>query len=177
VPEYFVHPSAEVSPEAHLATGVKVWNWTKVREGARLGRGTQVGQCCFVDVGVPVGEYCKIQNGVNLYRGVTLGDRVFVGPNATFTNDLTPRAHGDDAWEIVDTVVEDGASIGANATIVCGVTIGAGALIGAGAVVTADVPARALVVGVPGRVVGTVDEAGRRLPAELPEGARDGRPV
>lgn len=159
----FVHPSAEVSAEAVLAPDVKVWNWTKVREGARLGAGTSIGQCCFVDVDVPVGAGCRIQNGVSLYRGVSLGNRVFVGPNATFTNDLTPRAGGA-AWEVVPTVVEDGASIGANATIVCGVTIGTGALIGAGTVVTADVPARALVVGVPGRVVGSVDEAGRRLP-------------
>lgn len=158
----FIHPTADVSGEADLASGVKVWNWTKVREGARIGAGTQIGQCCFVDEGVQIGAQCKIQNGVSVYRGVTLGARVFVGPNATFTNDLVPRADSDE-WEVTPTVVEDGASIGANATIVCGTTIGSRALVAAGAVVTRDVPPYALAVGAPARFVGRVDDRGRRV--------------
>lgn len=160
--EYFIHPTAEVSSDADLESGVKIWNWTKVRERARVGAGTQVGQCCFVDVGVQIGAGCRVQNGVSVYRGVTLGDRVFVGPNATFTNDLVPRADSDD-WEVTPTVVEDGASIGANATVVCGTTIGIRAVVAAGAVVTQDVPPYALVAGVPARVVAQVDERGRRV--------------
>jgi UDP-2-acetamido-3-amino-2,3-dideoxy-glucuronate N-acetyltransferase len=162
----FVHPTAEVAASAVLGDGVKVWNWTKVREGAELGAGTQIGQCCFVDSGVRLGSGCKVQNGVNVYRGVTLGDRVFVGPNATFTNDLSPRADSED-WQVTPTVVEDGASIGAAAVVVCGVTIGARALVAAGAVVTRDVPPYALVAGVPARVVGQVDDTGRRLPVDV----------
>lgn len=162
--EPYVHPTAEVAAGAVLADGARVWNWTKVREGASLGANTQVGQCCFVDEGVQIGSDCKIQNGVSVYRGVTLGDAVFVGPNATFTNDLYPRAVSPD-WSVVDTVVEDGASIGANATIICGVTLGRYSMVAAGAVVTQDVPAFALVMGCPARVVGQVDEAGRRVAA------------
>lgn len=162
--EHFVHPSAEVAPDAVLMAGVKVWNWTKIREHAQIGPGTQLGQGCFVDHGVRIGGHCRIQNGVSIYRGVTLGDRVFVGPNAAFTNDLAPRADSED-WDVAETMVEDGASIGANATIICGVTIGVRALVGAGAVVTRDVPPYALVVGVPARVVGQVDDSGHPVSA------------
>ena len=147
----YVDVRAEVSPDAELGPGCQVWDWTKVREGARIGSGTTIGQGCYVDHGVVIGARCKVQNGVNLYHGVTLGDEVFVGPSVTFTNDLHPRAVGD--WEVTSTVVEDGASIGANSTIVCGVVIGAGAMIGAGSVVLVDVPPGALVVGNPGRII------------------------
>ncbi len=147
----YIDARAEVSPEADLGAGCQVWDWTKVRERVRIGSGTTIGQGCYVDHGVVIGARCKIQNGVNVYHGVTLGDEVFVGPAVTFTNDLYPRAAGD--WEVKSTVVEDGASIGANSTIVCGGVIGAGAMVGAGSVILADVPPGALVVGNPGRIV------------------------
>lgn len=156
-----IHATAEVEDDVDLGPDVRVWNWSKIRTGARLGAGTTVGQCCFVDAGVQVGARCKIQNGVSVYRGVTLGDNVFVGPNVTFTNDLRPRADSSD-WMVTPTVVEDGASIGAAATIVCGVRVGRRSMVAAGAVVTRDVPAHALVAGVPARVVGWVDDAGQR---------------
>lgn len=160
--EAYVHPTAEVADSASLATGVRIWNWTKIREGAVIGQQTQLGQCCFVDTDVRIGEGCKVQNGVSIYRGVTLGSRVFVGPNATFTNDRVPRADSAE-FEVVPTVVEDGASIGANATIVCGVTLGARSLVAAGSVVTRDVPPYTLVRGVPARVVCRIDDDGHRI--------------
>jgi UDP-2-acetamido-3-amino-2,3-dideoxy-glucuronate N-acetyltransferase len=156
-----VHPSAEVEDGARLGADVAIWNWTKVRAGAVVGDGTSIGQCSFVDAGVTIGARCKIQNGVQVYRGVTLGDAVFIGPNATFTNDLHPRADPDD-WQITPTVVEDGATIGAAATIVCGVRLGGRCMVAAGSVVTRDVAPFALVAGVPARQVGWVDERGFR---------------
>lgn len=158
----YIDPTAVVHGEAVIGDGAMIWNWTKVRERAAIGAGTNVGQCCYIDFDVVIGMRCKIQNGVSVYNGVTLGDDVFVGPNATFTNDRVPRAHMAD-WSVTPTVVEDGASIGANATIICGVRIGAHAMIAAGAIVTKDVPAHALVVGAPGIVIDYVTRAGRRL--------------
>ncbi len=165
----FVHPTAEVHADARIGEGAMIWNWTKVREGARVGRGTTLGQCVYVDEDVHIGEGCKVQNGVSLYRGLWIADEVLIGPNATFTNDLVPRAHNRD-WQVVPTRVEEGASIGANATIVCGVTLGAHCLVGAGAVVTRDVPPHAVVTGSPARVVGFITREGHRM-----EGGPDGR--
>jgi acetyltransferase-like isoleucine patch superfamily enzyme len=158
----FIHATAEVHPEAVLGAGTQVWNWTKVREKAEIGIRSNIGQCVYIDHAVVIGNRCKIQNGVSVYAGVTLGDDVFVGPNATFTNDLRPRAHSRD-WRITPTVVEDGASIGANATIVCGTTLGRHCMVAAGAVVTRDVPPHALVMGQPARVVDYVTVQGERL--------------
>lgn len=159
----FVHPTAEVDPRAVIGRGTAIWNWTKVREGARVGQGCRIGQGVYIDRDVVVGEGSKIQNGASVFAGVVLGDRVFVGPGATFTNDLVPRAASGDDWEIVPTVVGDDASVGANATIVCGIELGEACMVGAGAVVTHDVPSFALVVGVPAQVIDYVDRAGRRL--------------
>lgn len=158
----YIHETAEVSDEAEVGRGTRVWHQAQVREGARIGRDCRIGKGVYIDKDVTVGDGCKLQNYAVLYDGVTLGDRVFVGPHAVFTNDLRPRAESQD-WKVVPTVVREGASIGANATIVCGVTIGRYAMVGAGAVVTADVPDQALVVGVPARVVGYVCEDGQRL--------------
>ncbi len=159
----FVHPSAQVSAEASIGAGTNIWDWSKVREGARIGAGCQIGQAVYIDHDVVVGDGCKIQNGVSVYFGVTLGDHVFVGPNASFTNDLAPRAASGTDWQVVPTVVEDHASVGANATIVCGVRLGAACMVGAGAVVVRDVPPHALVVGNPARIIDYVALDGHRL--------------
>jgi acetyltransferase-like isoleucine patch superfamily enzyme len=160
----FVHPSAEVSGKARVGDGTMVWHQAQVRENARIGRNCRLGKGAYVDRNVVLGDDCKLQNNATLYDGVTCGNGVFIGPHAVFTNDLYPRAVSPD-WKVVPTRVEDGVSVGANATIVCGVRLGRFAMIAAGAVVTRDVPAHALVVGVPGRVVGYVCEKGHRLDA------------
>jgi acetyltransferase-like isoleucine patch superfamily enzyme len=165
VTETFVHATAEVDASAELGDGCQVWNWTKVREGAVLGSGTKLGQGVYIDRGVRLGAGCKVQNGVSLYAGVSCGDYVFVGPNATFTNDRVPRAAAGDAWVVIPTRLENHASVGANATILCGITLGRGCVVGAGAVVIEDVPAFAVVVGAPARVVGYVDLEGNRISA------------
>jgi acetyltransferase-like isoleucine patch superfamily enzyme len=152
----YLDPTADVSSESLIGDGVKIWNWTKVRESARIGDGVSIGQNCYIDHGVVIGERCKIQNGVNIYHGVTIGDEVFIGPSVTFTNDLHPSAVGE--WTVTPTTVGNGVSIGASATIVCGVTIGEAAVIGAGSVVIDDVPDRTLVVGNPARFVRLLDD-------------------
>ncbi len=161
-----VHPTAEVSGDAVIGDETSIWHWAQVREGARIGRRCNIGKDVYIDATVVVGDDCKIQNFATLYRGVTLGDRVFVGPHACFTNDLYPRAVSP-GWKVIPTNVEDGASIGANATILCGITIGRNAMVAAGAVVTDDVPAHALVAGVPAKVVRWVCECGRPLNREM----------
>jgi UDP-2-acetamido-3-amino-2,3-dideoxy-glucuronate N-acetyltransferase len=162
VSEPYVHPTADVDPLAQLSDGCSVWNWTRVREHAVIGAGTKLGQGVYIDHGVRLGAGCKVQNGVSVFHGVTCGDHVFVGPNATFTNDRAPRAASGDDWEVVPTSVGDHVSIGAGAIILCGITLGRGCMVGAGAVVTADVPELALVVGNPARVIDFVDLDGRR---------------
>lgn len=156
-----IHPTAEVSPHAVIGEGTKIWHGAQVREGARIGRDCILGKDVYVDADVVIGDGCKVENFASLYRGLAVGDNVFIGPHACFTNDRYPRARGD--WELVPTRVEDHASIGANATVVCGLTIGPYAMVAAGAVVTKDVPAHALVAGVPAKVVGWVCECGHRV--------------
>ena len=157
-----IHHTAEVSPDASIGSGTAVWHWAQVREGAKVGRNCRIGKDVYIDVGVVLGNECKVQNFATLYRGVVIGERVFVGPHACFTNDLYPRAVSP-GWKVVPTSVEDGASIGANATILCGITIGRNAMVAAGAVVTKDVPPHGLVAGVPARLIGWVCECGRPL--------------
>jgi len=158
----YIHPTAEVDPQASLAEGVAIWNWSKACAGAVIGAGTKIGQCVYIDRNVYIGKGCKIQNGVSVYHGVTIQDDVFVGPNATFTNDRFPRAFSRN-WTITETFVETGASIGANATIVCGVSLGKYCMVAAGATVTHNVPPHALVMGQPARIVDFVTRDGRRL--------------
>lgn len=160
----FIHETAVVAPQAALGQGTRIWVNAQVRENAYIGQDCDIAKDVYVDHGVSIGARCKIQNGVSVYHGVTLEDDVFVGPSATFTNDRIPRAFNRN-WECVATLVKRGASIGANATIVCGVTLGEYCMVGAGSVVTADVPPYALVVGNPARVVGKVDKMGRKIPA------------
>ncbi len=165
-----IHPTAEVSPRARVGARTRVWHHAQVREGAVIGEDCVIGKGAYIDRDVIVGRATKIQNYVSVYRGVRIGDGVFIGPHVTFTNDLYPRAVTpdgdpltDEDWELVETVVEDGASIGAGAVIRCGVTIGRWAMVGAGSVVVHDVPAHALVAGNPARQIGYACECGRPM--------------
>lgn len=170
----FVHDTAIAEAGAEIGAGTSVWHHAHVRSGATVGRDCNLGKNVYVDADAVVGDRVKVQNNVSIYSGVTLGDDVFVGPSAVFTNDLYPRATSD--WHLTATTVLNGASIGANATIVAGVTIGPRAMIGAGTVVIADVPANALVVGNPARQIGWVDADGTvvsRDPATRPDGLDD----
>ncbi len=158
---YYVHPSSYVDEDVVIGEGTKIWHFCHVQSGARIGRECSLGQNVNVSNHVIVGDYCKIQNNVSLYEGVELEAGVFCGPSCVFTNDLTPRARYPKGRENYrKTLIKEGASIGANATIVCGHTVGRFAMVAAGAVVTKDVPDFALVAGVPARVIGEVDERG-----------------
>jgi acetyltransferase-like isoleucine patch superfamily enzyme len=158
----FVHETAVVEDGALCGDGTKIWHHAHVRSGAVIGEEATLGKNVFVDSGAVIGDRVKIQNNVSVYRGVWLDDEVFVGPSAVFTNDRFPRAVNDD-WEVADTRVCHGASIGANATIVCGVVIGAWAVIGAGSVVTHDVASHEIVAGNPARRLGWACRCGRVL--------------
>lgn len=160
--ESVVHPTAVVEDGALIEDGVRIWHFVHVRSGATIGADTQLGKSVYVDKDARIGARCRVQNFVSVYAGVTLEDDVFVGPSAVFTNDPLPRAHNDD-WAMVPTTVRRGASIGANATIVCGVEIGAWAMVAAGAVVTRDVESHQLVGGTPARPMGWVCRCGRRI--------------
>jgi len=160
--DVFIHPSASVSSGAKLGRGSKVWVNVQVREGASIGCDCIISKDVYIDHDVLIGDRCKIQNGVSVYYGVTIEHDVFVGPNVAFSNDKVPRAFNVD-WHITSTKVRHGASIGSNATIVCGVEIGVFAMVGAGSVVTKSVPDHGLVIGNPARVVAFVCECGHRL--------------
>ena len=169
-PEVRIHPTADVSPAAQIGEGTAIWHQAQVREGARIGRECILSKGVYVDADVVLGDNVKVQNYVSIYHGVTLEDGVFCGPHCVFTNDKQPRAinpdtslKGADDWTLGETRVRTGASIGANAVIVCGVTVGAWAMIGAGAVVTRDVPDHGLVWGNPARLRGFVCACGDRL--------------
>lgn len=160
----FIHSTAEVSEGALVGEGCKIWNQAQVREGAILGENCIVSKNVYIDENVLVGNRVKIQNNVNIYHGVTVEDDVFLGPSMTFTNDMYPRAFNSD-WELTETLVRQGASIGANATIRCGITIGEYAVVGAGSVVVKDVMPHELVVGNPARRIGWVCKCGFKLDA------------
>src|SRR6195256_2563540 len=161
--EFFVHESSYVDDGAQVGRGTKIWHFSHVMPGAVIGERCNLGQNVVVMPGTRIGNNVKIQNNVSIYEGVTLEDDVFCGPSCVFTNVLNPRSHVSRKNEYAPTLVRRGVSIGANATIVCGITIGEYAFIGAGAVVASDVPAYALMVGVPARRVGWMCQCGERL--------------
>lgn len=161
----FVHPTAVVDEGARLGSGTRVWHFCHIYPKAVIGKSTILGQNVMVANGASIGDFCKIQNNVSIYEGVVLEDYVFCGPSMVFTNVTTPRCLFPrcTSEDYTTTRVKRGASIGANATIVCGVTLHEGAFVAAGAVVTRDVPAYAVVAGVPARVIGHMCERGERL--------------
>jgi acetyltransferase-like isoleucine patch superfamily enzyme len=173
-----IHPTADVSPDAQLGAGTRVWNNAQIRERARLGANCMVGKGAYVDADVQIGSNVRIQNGAFVYHGCTLEDGVFVGPGACLTNDKRPRAINPDGtpkgpgdWEVGHIVVRQGASIGGGAILVPDLTVGRFAMIAAGAVVTRDVPDHGLVMGVPARLVGFVCVCGEKLGGTAPAGS------
>ena len=166
--DYYVHPTSVIDEDVRIGKGTKIWHFSHIQSGAQIGEYCSLGQNVNISNNVKVGNGCKLQNNVSLYEGVELEDDVFCGPSCVFTNDLTPRAKypkGRAAYK--KTIIKQGASIGANATIVCGHIIGKCAMIAAGAVVTSNVPNYALMLGVPAHQKGWVCECGDILPNEL----------
>lgn len=162
-----IHESAYVDDPCRIGKGTRIWHFSHILKDCDIGENCSIGQNVMIGPNVRVGSRCKIQNNVSLYDGVELEDDVFCGPSCVFTNVNNPRAAIERKQEFARTLVKRGASIGANATIVCGHTLGAYCFIGAGAVITADVPDFALMAGVPARRMGWVSKAGRRLGPSL----------
>jgi UDP-2-acetamido-3-amino-2,3-dideoxy-glucuronate N-acetyltransferase len=162
---YYVNEHAVVDDGVEIGEGTKIWHFSHVQKGSKIGKKCVLGQNVNVANDVVIGDYVKIQNNVSVYEGVTLEDYVFCGPSMVFTNILDPRCKYPQVGKefYIKTLVKEGASLGANSTIVCGHTIGKAAFVGAGSVVTKDVPDFALVVGNPARIVGWVSEAGKKL--------------
>jgi UDP-2-acetamido-3-amino-2,3-dideoxy-glucuronate N-acetyltransferase len=163
--DYYVHESTYIDPDVQIGSGTKIWHFSHIQSGAQIGENCVIGQNVNVGNNVHIGRNCKIQNNVSIYEGVMLEDYVFCGPSMVFTNVMNPRCkypqRGSEHY--AETRIGEGASLGANCTIVCGNNIGKHAFVGAGAVVTKDVPDYALVVGSPARIIGYVSEAGERL--------------
>ena len=164
---YYQHASAIVDEGAQIGADSRVWHFVHVCGGAKIGKGVSLGQNVFIGNKVTIGDHCKIQNNVSVYDNVHLEEGVFCGPSMVFTNVYNPRSLIERKDQYLDTLVKKGATLGANCTIVCGVTIGEYAFVGAGAVINKDVPAYALVVGVPGKQIGWMSEFGEQLDLPL----------
>ena len=165
--KYFIHESSYIDDDVSIGEGTKIWHFCHVQKGAAIGKECSLGQNVNVGCNVKIGNGVRIQNNVSVYEGVELEDNVFCGPSCVFTNVTTPRAHFPVHGVYARTLVKEGASLGANCTIVCGHVIGRSAMIGAGAVVTSDVPDYALMAGVPARRIGWVCECGKKLGEDL----------
>ncbi|MGI6091330.1 MAG: acyltransferase [Saccharofermentanales bacterium] len=165
---FFVHESSYIDDDVEIGEDTKIWHFTHIQSGAKIGSNCSLGQNVNIANNVVVGNGCKIQNNVSLYEGVELQDFVFCGPSCVFTNDLNPRSkYPKGSSKYVKTLVKEGATLGANSTIICGNSIGKWSMIGAGAVITKDVPDYALMVGVPAKRVGWICECGEILPDKL----------
>jgi UDP-2-acetamido-3-amino-2,3-dideoxy-glucuronate N-acetyltransferase len=162
---YFIHESSYVDENVEIGEGTKIWHFSHVQSGSKIGKNCVLGQNVNIGNNVTIGNFVKIQNNVSVYEGVTLEDYVFCGPSMVFTNIIDPRSKYPQVGSkfYIKTLVKEGASLGANSTILCGITIGIYSFIGAGAVVTKDVPDFALVVGNPGKIIGWMSEAGQKL--------------
>ncbi|MGC9445340.1 MAG: acyltransferase [Candidatus Methanospirareceae archaeon] len=159
---FFKHPTAIVESD-EIGEGTKIWHFVHVRAKAKIGKNCVIGKSAYIDTEVEIGDNVKIQNFVSVYKGVRIEDEVFIGPSVTFTNDLWPRSLSWGEDKLCSTVVKQGASIGANTTVICGVTIGEHAMIGAGSVVTKDIPSYGLVYGNPAKLTGYVCSCGQKL--------------
>ena len=157
-----IHPTAEVSELSGIGEGSSIWHQAQIRENTKIGKGCNIGKGVYIDFDVVIGDRVKIQNYISIYHGVKIGNDVFLGPHCVFTNDFYPRASVSD-FKVTETYIEDGVSIGANSTIVCGNRIGRYAMIGAASVVTKDIPPHALAYGNPAKVIGYVCEKGHKL--------------
>ena len=158
----FIHETANLAENTEVSEGTKIWMNVQVRENVKIGKNCVIAKDVYIDLNVKIGDGCKLQNGVYIYSGVEIDQDVFIGPNATFTNDILPRAFINN-WEVIKTKIRKGASIGANATIICGITLGEYCMVGAGSVVTKDVPPFSLVVGNPAKLIAIIDKEGRRV--------------
>ncbi|MBR1799299.1 MAG: N-acetyltransferase [Bacteroidales bacterium] len=163
VDKVFIHQSSYVDDGATIGEGTRVWHFCHIQTGAQIGHHCTLGQNVNIGPGVKIGNGVKIQNNVSVYEGVEIEDNVFCGPSCVFTNVKTPRAHFPAHGVYARTLIKEGASLGANCTVVCGHTVGRSAMVAAGAVVAADVPDNALVAGVPAKQIGWVCECGRKL--------------
>lgn len=160
---FFAHPTSVIDDDAAIGSGTKIWHFCHIATGAIIGKECTLGQNAFVSGRARIGDHVKIQNNVSVYDGVVLENYVFCGPSMVFTNDINPRSRYPKHGNFLQTIVKEGASIGANATVVCGITIGRHAFIGSGAVVTKDIPDYALAYGIPAKVYGWVCECGQKL--------------